>query len=58
MHLKALPEDALHTARFTERSDRLFNAFNSVLQRMTQEMGHAFRDKSDHQEFLIETLTA
>ena len=54
--LKALPQEAQHTAEFVERMDQLFNVFNSSTLSSTAKMRYAMSENSKHKEFLADCL--
>ncbi|KAL8599881.1 hypothetical protein ACOMHN_025413 [Nucella lapillus] len=57
VQLNALPTQAINTAQFIERLDRVFNCFNSGSEKNAgRQMGHAMSESSGHKEFLLETL--
>ncbi|KAL8559202.1 hypothetical protein ACOMHN_048449 [Nucella lapillus] len=57
MSSNLLPLEASQTMIFVEKMDKLFNTFNSRHLKCSQSMGHAFRDKSGHIEFLNDVLS-
>jgi hypothetical protein len=56
-HLGSLPEEAVHTAQFVEKMDRLFNCFNSSHFTSSKKMKYAMSEKSDHKAFLKDMLS-
>ncbi|GFO18985.1 THAP domain-containing protein 9 [Plakobranchus ocellatus] len=54
--LKALPPEAMETARFAEQFDRLFNCFNSSGLKSKNVMGHGITPCSTHIAFLEQSL--
>ncbi len=49
-------EEAIHTATFLDRIDKLFNCFNSRSLHSKAQMGHPISATSGHHEFLEDTL--
>ena len=52
--LKILPEECLHTAKFCQIFDNLFNVFNSRTIKSSKPFMHALRKTSNHWAFLEE----
>lgn len=52
-----LPEEAIHTAKFVEDIDQLFNAFNSRTFSSPATMRHAINKDSNHVPFLEQKLS-
>ncbi|GFR82706.1 transposable element P transposase-like Protein [Elysia marginata] len=54
--LKALPPEAIETAKFAEQFDRLFNCFNSSSLTSKNVIGHGITASSTHASFLEQSL--